>query len=158
MNSSKTELLWISLNWFSILPFWLNWVMPWVQFSTRVNFNLTASWRLRKVMLVLKSTCESYWSICLKPDEWRMDVTVSPSSKRGSFMACSFRRLYRTATGSTSARVECHHLHDRHKWCDKTLCNAGLFIHQYRSWQKKPCINSALQKFAAVLLKPIRKR
>lgn len=27
----------------------------------------------------------------------------------------------------------------------KLFCNAGLFIHQYRSWQKKPCINSALQ-------------
>ncbi|MGH2416120.1 MAG: hypothetical protein ACRDEA_21005, partial [Microcystaceae cyanobacterium] len=27
----------------------------------------------------------------------------------------------------------------------KLFCHAGLFIHQYRSWQKKPCINSALQ-------------
>lgn len=27
----------------------------------------------------------------------------------------------------------------------KLFCNSGLFIHQYRSWQKKPCINSALQ-------------
>jgi DNA integrity scanning protein DisA with diadenylate cyclase activity len=27
----------------------------------------------------------------------------------------------------------------------KLFCDAGLFIHQYRSWQKKPCINSALQ-------------
>lgn len=27
----------------------------------------------------------------------------------------------------------------------KIFCNAGLFIHQYRSWQKKPCINSARQ-------------
>lgn len=26
----------------------------------------------------------------------------------------------------------------------KIFCNAGLFIHQYRSWQKKPCINRAL--------------
>lgn len=26
----------------------------------------------------------------------------------------------------------------------KLFCDAGLFIHQYRSWQKKPCINSAL--------------
>lgn len=26
----------------------------------------------------------------------------------------------------------------------KLFCNAGLFIHQYRSWQKKPCINRAL--------------
>jgi len=74
-----------------------------------------------------------------------MDVTVSPSSRGAVSWRVHSRRLYRTATGSTSARVECHHLHDRHKWCDKTLCNAGLFIHQYRSWQKKPCINSALQ-------------
>ncbi|MBD3884582.1 DNA integrity scanning protein DisA nucleotide-binding domain protein [Phormidium tenue FACHB-886] len=27
----------------------------------------------------------------------------------------------------------------------KLFCDAGLFIHQYRTWQKKPCINSALQ-------------
>lgn len=27
----------------------------------------------------------------------------------------------------------------------KLFCNAGLFIHQYRSWQKKPCIDRALQ-------------
>jgi len=41
-----------------------------------------------------------------------MDVTVSPSSKRGSFMACSFPSTPPIpATGSTSARVECHHLH-----------------------------------------------
>lgn len=26
----------------------------------------------------------------------------------------------------------------------KLFCNAGLYIHQYRSWQKKPCINRAL--------------
>ncbi|MBD2463130.1 DNA integrity scanning protein DisA nucleotide-binding domain protein [Oscillatoria sp. FACHB-1407] len=26
----------------------------------------------------------------------------------------------------------------------KLFCDAGLFIHQYRSWQKKPCINQAL--------------
>lgn len=26
----------------------------------------------------------------------------------------------------------------------KLFCNAGLFIHQYRSWQKKPCISRAL--------------
>jgi len=42
------------------------------------------------------------------------------------------------------------------KWCDKTLCNAGLFIHH--SWQKKPCINSALQNICRCALKPIRKR
>jgi DNA integrity scanning protein DisA with diadenylate cyclase activity len=27
----------------------------------------------------------------------------------------------------------------------KLFCNAGIFIHQYRSWQKKPSVNSALQ-------------
>jgi len=27
----------------------------------------------------------------------------------------------------------------------KLFCDAGLFIHQYRSWQKKPCINRALR-------------
>jgi len=142
MNSSKTELLWISLN-----VFWLNWVMPWVQFSTRVNFNLTASWRLRKVMLLLKSTCEKL--LINLPEARRVaDGCHGFSIFKGAVswrVHSQVRRLYRTATGSTSARVECHHLHDRHKWCDKTLCNAGLFIHQYRSWQKKPCINSALQ-------------
>jgi len=82
-----------------------------------------------------------------------MDVTVSPSSKRGvSWRVHSqVRRLYRTATGSTSAELNA--IICMTDTSGKTLCNAGLFIHQYRSWQKKRVSIVLCKTFAAVLLK-----
>jgi len=92
---------------------------------------------------VLKKYLRSCWSICLKPDEWRMDVTVSPSSKRGSFMACSFP--------STPPIQNCNWFNFSKSWMPSSAWPTQVvwqnslqcwIVYQYRSWQKKPCINS----------------